>query len=167
MSYNDKKIDEIVNKLNQLSDDFNKFKNTIDDIIIMNTSLVQEIANQINTKMDILCNLENNTSNQTKTTTKKAKSLSKQAFFKDKLKLNMNEFLNVLYTENDLQELQNHADVKSKKTDTTKKNKVIDLLYSNIIKDTEKNQKLKELFDNYKKNIDNIYNDDEETKNEE
>lgn len=167
MSYNDKKIDEIVNKLNQLSDDFNKFKNTIDDIIIMNTSLVQEIANQINTKMDILCNLENNTSNQTKTTTKKAKSLSKPAFFKDKLKLNMNEFLNVLYTENDLQELQNHADVKSKKTDTTKKNKVIDLLYSNIIKDTEKNQKLKELFDNYKKNIDNIYNDDEETKNEE
>lgn len=167
MSYNDKKIDEIVNKLNQLSDDFNKFKNTIDDIIIMNTSLVQEIANQINTKMDILCNLENNTSNQTKTTTKKAKSLSKLAFFKDKLKLNMNEFLNVLYTENDLQELQNHADVKSKKTDTTKKNKVIDLLYSNIIKDTEKNQKLKELFDNYKKNIDNIYNDDEETKNEE
>lgn len=167
MSYNDKKIDEIVNKLNQLSDDFNKFKNTIDDIIIMNTSLVQEIANQINTKMDILCNLENNTSNQTKTTTKKAKSLSKPAFFKDKLKLNMNEFLNVLYTENDLQELQNHADVKSKKTDTTKKNKVIDLLYSNITKDTEKNQKLKELFDNYKKNIDNIYNDDEETKNEE
>lgn len=167
MSYNDKKIDDIVNKLNQLSDDFNKFKNTIDDIIIMNTSLVQEIANQINTKMDILCNLENNTSNQTKSTTRKTKSLSKPAFFKDKMKLNMNEFLNILYTEDDLQELQNNPDVKSKKTETTKKNKLIDILYSNITKDAEKNQKLKELFDNYKKNIDNIYNDDEETKSEE
>jgi len=167
MSYNDKKIDELVNKVNKLSDDFNKFKNTIDDIIIMNTSLVQEIANQINTKMDILCNLENNTSNQTKSTTRKAKSLSKPAFFKDKMKLNMNEFLNILYTEDDLQELQSNPDVKSKKTETTKKNKVIDLLYLKITKDSEKNQKLKELFDNYKKNIDNIYNDDEETKSEE
>jgi len=166
MSYNDKKLEEVINKLNQLTNDFNKFKNTIDDIIIMNTSLVQEIANQINTKMDILCNLENNTNNQTKTTTRKAKSLSKPAFFKDKLKINMNEFLNILYTEEELKELENHADVKSKKTETTKKNKIIDLLYSNITKDLDKNQKLKDLFDTYKKNADSIYND-EETKSEE
>ena len=96
---NDKKIDDIINKLNHLTEDFNKFKNTIDDIIIMNTTLVQEIANQINTKMDILCNLETSSTTSTK--------------------------------------------------------------------DTDKNKKLKDLFDNYKKNMDNIYDDEEETKSEE
>ena len=166
MSYNDKKIDEIIIKLNQLTDDFNKFKNTIDDIIIMNTTLVQEIANQINTKMDILCNLETSSTTSSKPAAKKNKALSKPAFFKDKMKANINEFLNVLYTQEELNDLYNNSEVKSKKTETTKKNKIIDLLYSLITKDTDKNKKLKDLFDNYKKTMDNIY-DDEETKNDE
>lgn len=166
MSYNDKKIDEIIIKLNQLTDDFNKFKNTIDDIIIMNTTLVQEIANQINTKMDILCNLETSSTTSSKPAAKKNKVLSKLAFFKDKMKANINEFINVLYTQEELNDLYNNSEVKSKKTETTKKNKIIDLLYSLITKDTDKNKKLKDLFDNYKKTMDNIY-DDEETKNDE
>jgi len=166
MSYNDKKIDEIIIKLNQLTDDFNKFKNTIDDIIIMNTTLVQEIANQINTKMDILCNLETSSTTSSKPAAKKNKALSKPAFFKDKMKANINEFINVLYTQEELNDLYNNSEVKSKKTETTKKNKIIDLLYSLITKDTDKNKKLKDLFDNYKKTMDNIY-DDEETKNDE
>lgn len=167
MSYNDKRIDEIINKLNILNDDFNKFKSTIDDIIIMNTTLVQEISNQINTKIDILCNLETSAINQNKSNIKKNKSLSKPAFFKDKLKLNINEFLNILYTEEDIKSLENNPEVINKKSKTTQKNKIIDLLYSNITKNVEKNKKLKELFDNYKQNIDNIYNEEEETKSEE
>lgn len=166
MSMNDKKIDDIINKLNQLTDDFNKFKNTIDDIIIMNTTLVQEIANQINTKIDILCNLETSSTTSSKPAPKKNKALSKPAFFKDKLKVNLNEFLDILYTQNDIDELYNNTEVKSKKTETTKKNKLIDLLYTMVTKDNDKNKKLKDLFDNYKKNMDNIY-DDEETKNDE
>jgi hypothetical protein len=166
MSYNDKKIDELVNKINNLTEDFNKFKSTIDDIIIMNTTLVQEIANQINTKIDILCNLESSSAPNAKTASKRTKALSKPAFFKDKLKLNMNEFINVLYTEEEINELQNNSDVKNKKTELQKKNKLIDILYSNITKDTDKNKKLKDLFDEYKKQNDNIYNDEEETKEE-
>lgn len=164
MSY-DKKLDEVLNKLNQLTDDFNKYKNTIDDIIIMNTSLVQEIANQINTKIDILCNLENINTNTKQSATKKTKSLSKTSFFKDKLKNNINEFVNILYTEDELNELYEHPDVKSKKNESTKKNKIIDLLYNNITKKDEiKHSKLKELFEEYKKNMDNVYDSDEETK---
>ena len=63
--------------------------------------------------------------------------------------------------------LYNNSEVKSKKTETTKKNKIIDLLYSLVTKDTDKNKKLKDLFDNYKKNMDNIYDDEEDTKSEE
>lgn len=157
MSSTDKKLDEILIKLNKLNDEFNKYKNTVDDIIVMNTTLVQEIANQINTKIDILCNIENSTNiNSTKNTTKKNKSLSKTAYFKDKLKVNINEFINVLYTEEQIKELYEHADVKSKKTETTKKNKIIDLLYIHITKnDEEMHNKLKSLYEDYKKNIDN------------
>jgi hypothetical protein len=165
MSSYDKKLDEVLNKLNKLNDDFTKYKNTIDDIIIMNTSLVQEIANQINTKIDIMCNMENINNNTKANTTKKTKSLSKTSFFKDKMKINIKEFINILYTEDELEELYNHPDVKSKKTDLTKKNKIIDLLYNNITKKDEiKHTKLKELFDEYKKNMDNVYDSDEETK---
>ncbi len=166
MSYTDKKFDEVINRLDKLTDDFNKFKNTIDDIIIMNTTLVQEIANQINTKMDILCNLENNSQTQNKQSVKKTKSLSKPAFFKDKLKVNLNEFIDILYTNEELESMYNNSEVQSKKNETAKKNKVIDLLYILVTKDTDKNKKLKELFDVYKQNADNIYND-EETKSEE
>lgn len=167
MSMNDKKIDDIINKLNHLTEDFNKFKNTIDDIIIMNTTLVQEIANQINTKMDILCNLETSSTTSSKPAAKKNKALSKPAFFKDKMKANMNEFLDILYTQEEMNNLYNNSEVKSKKTETAKKNKIIDLLYSLVSKDTDKNKKLKDLFDNYKKNMDNIYDDEEDTKSEE
>ncbi len=164
MSVTDKKIEDLINQINQLSNDFNKYKNTVDDIIIMNTTLVQEIANQINTKIDILCNM-NNINNKTNKTTgnKKGKSLTKTSFFKDKMKININEFINILYTQEELDELQNNPDVKIKKTEASKKTKIIDLLYANITKkDENKHNKLKELFEEYKKNNEN--EDDEETK---
>ena len=135
MSSTDSKLDQIIKELNKLKQEFNSYKEYTDNIVSVNTNLVQEIANQINTKIDILCNIENSTNvNSTKSSTKKNKSLSKTAFFKDKLKANINEFINVLYTEN----------------------KIIDLLYNHITKnDEEKHNKLKALYEDYKKNIDN------------
>lgn len=162
----DRKLDEVITKLNQLTEDFNKYKNTIDDIIVMNTTLVQEIANQINTKIDIFCNMENTNGTIKSNNAKKTKSLSKTSFFKDKLKNNINEFIGVLYTEEEIKELYNNPDVKSKKTEASKKTKIIDLLYNNITKkDENKHNKLKELFEEYKKNMDTVYDSDEETKN--
>ena len=157
MSSTDSKLDLIIKELNKLKQEFNSYKEYTDNIVSVNTNLVQEIANQINTKIDILCNIENSTNvNSTKSSTKKNKSLSKTAFFKDKLKANINEFINVLYTEDEIKNLYEHDDVKSKKTETTKKNKIIDLLYNHITKnDEEKHNKLKALYDDYKKNIDN------------
>ena len=157
MSSTDSKLDQIIKELNKLKQEFNSYKEYTDNIVSVNTNLVQEIANQINTKIDILCNIENSTNvNSTKSSTKKNKSLSKTAFFKDKIKANINEFINVLYTEDEIKKLYEHDDVKSKKTEITKKNKIIDLLYNHITKnDEEKHNKLKALYEDYKKNIDN------------
>jgi len=157
MSSTDSKLDFIIKELNKLKTEFNTYKEYTDNIVSVNTNLVQEIANQINTKIDILCNIENSVNiNNTKTTIKKNKSLTKSAFFKDKLKNNLREFINVLYSEEELEELYNNPEVKAKKTENAKKNKIIDILYNNITKnDEDKHNKLKAEFEEYKKNIDN------------
>ena len=158
MSSKESKLDLIIRELNKLKTEFNTYKEYTDNIVSINTSLVQEVANQINTKIDILCNIENSVTNNNtnKSTVKKNKSLTKSAFFKDKMKNNIKEFVNILYTESELDELYNHPEVKSKKTDNTKKNKIIDILYNNITKNNEDmHNKLKALFEDYKKNSDN------------
>lgn len=158
MSSMESKLDLIIRELNKLKTEFNTYKEYTDNIVSINTSLVQEVANQINTKIDILCNIENSVTNNNtnKSTVKKNKSLTKSAFFKDKMKNNIKEFVNILYTESELDELNNNPEVKSKKTDNTKKNKIIDILYNNITKNNEEmHNKLKALFEDYKKNSDN------------
>jgi len=148
----DSKLDLIIKELNKLKEEFHNYKEYTDNIVTVNTTLVQEIANQINTKIDILCNLENST-NANKTVTKKNKILTKTAYFKEKLKINLNEFIDVLYTEDDINELYKNSEVVSKKTENSKKTKIIDLLYNNITKnDEDKHNKLKSLYEEYKKN---------------
>lgn len=148
----DSKLDLIIKELNKLKEEFNTYKEYTDNIVTVNTSLVQEIANQINTKIDILCNIENST-NINKTASKKSKVLTKTAYFKEKLKNNLNEFIDVLYTEEELKELYKNSEVSSKKTENSKKTKIIDLLYNNITKnDEDKHNKLKSLYEEYKKN---------------
>lgn len=161
-------MDKILEKLNKIEIEFDNYKKYTESIILVNTTLIQEIATNIDVKLDILCNLDNTTS--AKPQVKKAKSISKSAFFKNKLKENMNEYINILYTENDIKELYSHDDVKNKKTEPLKRNKIIDLLYINITKnDAQKNTKLKNIYDEYKleyeKESVNEFDDDEETKN--
>lgn len=148
----DSKLDLIIKELNKLKEEFNNYKEYTDNIVTVNTTLVQEIANQINTKIDILCNLENST-NTNKTISKKNKILTKTAYFKEKLKINLHEFLDVLYTEEDIKKLYENPEVSTKKTENSKKTKIIDLLYNNITKnDEDKHNKLKSLYEEYKKN---------------
>ena len=148
----DSKLDLIIKELNKLKEEFNNYKEYTDNIVTVNTTLVQEIANQINTKIDILCNLENST-NTNKTISKKNKILTKTAYFKEKLKINLHEFLDVLYTEEDIKKLYENPEISTKKTENSKKTKIIDLLYNNITKnDEDKHNKLKSLYEEYKKN---------------
>jgi len=159
-------MDEIIKKLNKMETEFSEFKKYTESIIMINTTLVQEIANQINTKIDILCNLDNANNNAgAKAPAKKNKALTKSAFFKDKLKNNMDEFIDDLYTKEEIDALYNNDEVKIKKTDLQKKTKIIDILYLNITKnDATKNNKLKLIYDEYKKVMEQ--DDDEETKSE-
>ena len=162
-------MDKVMEKLNKMEAELAEYKKYTESIILVNTSLIQEIANNIDIKLDILCNLDNSNTSANKAQVKKSKAVSKSAFFKNKLKENMNEYVDILYTEDEVKELYAHDEVKVKKTETLKKNKIIDLLYVNITKnDAQKNTKLKNIYDEYKLDFEKEESvdggDDEETK---
>jgi hypothetical protein len=142
-----------------------EYKKQIEQVMIHNSIEVQTIATEMGAKIDIMCNIEKPTNtSSTKSSTKSSKILTKNAFFKDKLKKNLNEYIDVLYTENDIDELKNHPDVTGKKTDILKKNKIIDILYNNITKvDSGKNIILKNIYDKYKENEENVDDTSSET----
>ena len=144
-------MDKIMEKLNKMEAELAEYKKYTESVILVNTTLIQEIANNIDIKLDILCNLDNSNASANKAQVKKSKVVSKSAFFKNKLKENINEYLDILYTEDEIKDLYSHDDVKIKKTELLKKNKIIDLLYVNITKnDAQKNTKLKNIYDEYK-----------------
>jgi hypothetical protein len=155
-------IEQLINKQNKyIENTIAEYKKEIEQVMVYNTIEVQTIATEMGAKIDIMCNIDKPSVSSTKTTTKVNKILTKNAFFKDKLKKNINEYIDVLYTENDLNELKNNTDVISKKTDILKKNKIIDILYNNITKiDSGKNIILKNIYDKYKQDQEN---EDEET----
>ncbi len=164
-------MDKILERLTKLEEEISNYKKYTESVILVNTTLIQEISNAIDIKLDILCNLDNVNASNNKAQVKKSKAISKSAFFKNKLKENMNEYVDILYTEDEIKELYKHDDVKIKKTELLKKNKIIDLLYVNITKnDAQKNTKLKNIYDEYKIDFEkedtnsNTNNDDEETK---
>jgi len=158
-----KLIEQLINKQNKyIENAISEYKKEIEQVMVYNTVEVQTIATEMGAKIDIMCNIDRPNVTSTKTTNKVNKILTKNAFFKDKLKKNMNEYIDILYTENDINELKNHADVLNKKTDILKKNKIIDILYNNITKiDSGKNIILKNIYDKYKQDKENESNEDD------
>ena len=157
-------MDEIIKRLNRIEIEFAEYKKYTESVILANTSLVQEIANNIDVKLDILCNIEKPAATANKAASKNTKVLAKNAFFKDKLKKNMNDYIDVLYSTDDIKELYEHPDVIIKKTDILKKNKVIELIYAHITKnDAGKAIIFKNIYDKYKLETENSEDNVSET----
>jgi hypothetical protein len=170
---NTNNMEKIMEKFKKFEAEFVEYKKFTESVILVNTALVQEIADNIDIKLDILCNLDTRNSTANKAQVKKTKVVSKLAFFKNKLKKNINEYIDVLYTEDEINDLYSLDDVKVKKTELLKKNRIIDLLYVNITKnDAQKNIKLKNIYDEYKLDFekeesldDDVDDVDDESKN--
>jgi len=126
------KIDELTKRITKLEKENIKFKEEIKDIIIMENSLMTEIGNKIETKLDLFGNMEFNET--IKQSTKQTKKITELVFLKQELKDDINKYIDILYTAEDIEKLKNEKDVKSKKSDIDKNNKMISLLYNTIIK---------------------------------
>jgi hypothetical protein len=148
-------MEEIIKRLNRLENELAEQRKYTESIILANTSLIQEIANNIDVKLDILCNIEKPAPSATKSA-KNVKVQTKNVFFKNKLKNNINEYIDVLYTADDIKELYEHPDVTKLKTEVSRKNKVIDMTYAYITKtDKAKNILLTNIYEKYKSEVEN------------
>lgn len=136
----------------QLSKEVKEYKTAIENAMISNTAIVNQIANNIEVKLDILCNNENKMQSQ-KQSAKKVKT--KPTFFKDSVKENTKCYINILYTEDELTTIENSEDVEGKKSPATKLAKIAEMLYKEVIKNKDTDNKLKELYEEYKNSLDN------------
>jgi hypothetical protein len=142
------KLDDLTKRITKLEKENSKFKDEIKDIIILENSLMTEIGNKIETKLDLFGNMEFN--NNTKQVTKANKKVTPLVFLKQELKEDLNKFIDILYTIEDIENLKEKKEVKSKKTEVDKTTKIISLLYSEVIKKNEDALgKLKELLNEY------------------
>lgn len=120
-----------------------------------NTNLVnskfEQLNIELNTKIDILCNFKPAQQKSQNENTKK-KAPFKPVYIKERIKENKDEFIDVLYTQEEYDKCVEEIETKNTKTNKTEKEKlkqVIDLLYKDVI---NKN-------DIYKKEATKIHNE--------
>lgn len=132
-----------------------------DEIIaLMNhkNHIIEELVNKVETKLDIFTNIEMKGDTPAASAKKPAvaSKITTLAFLKKELTDNLLKHIdNNLYTNEDIERLKEHADVKKKKSGTDINNKIISLLHTEIKKNTAKFKILEELKDTYIQSIKN------------
>ncbi len=138
--------------MKEIMDRMNALEKKLEDMVIANNAIVSTIANNIELKIDLLLNADKIlTQQKTASTGKKVKS--KSAFFKEKIKENKDVYLNVLYTNEDIDILMELAEVKSKKEGLNRISKMSEFLYKQITGDASKLAKLNEIYEDYKREL--------------
>jgi len=141
-------IKDLKSRISKLEKENVKFKEELKNMIIYENSVMTEIANKIETKLDMFSNIEMNDNN--KNSNKTVKKLTALNFLKQELKNDINKYLDILYISEDLNKILEKKEVKSKKSNVDKNNKIISLLYSDVIKkNSESIEKLNELLNEY------------------
>ena len=140
----DTKLDILTKHVRELADLVKEQNATVDKAVAANNAILQQIANEIALKIDLLCNGEASQKKPAK------KIKTKQTYFKDMLKENIDSFVDNLYTLEDIQQLMEHPDVVSRKNEAHKISKLGELLLKEIAKDAAKSAALSELYDQYK-----------------
>jgi hypothetical protein len=145
--------------MKEIMDRMNMLEKKLEDMVVANNAIVSNIANNIELKIDLLLNADKNVSQQ-KAAASGKKVKAKNAFFKEKIKEDKNVYLNLLYSNEDVDKLMELNDVKSKKGDINKLSKMSEYLYKQITADATKLVKLNEIYEEYKKDLQN-YVDEE------
>ncbi len=144
-------MDAVLKRIDSLEKEIKEQKKYTESVILNNTALLNQIANSIEVKLDLLCNIEKKP--EAKPAAKKAKPTPKKQYFTTIFKTNPGKYMNELYTSDELEKIHEDPDVKSKKTDTQKINRVVDILYTNLINDDASAEKLKTIYEEYKKSV--------------
>lgn len=130
MEYLTSKVEELISKVSSLEKDIKKH---IDE----KYELVELLENRIEKKIDVIANLEKSTNNNSSTTTNADSSKKKETplnFLYRELKTDMNKYIDILYTNDDIDNLSSNDKVVSTSGAIAKRKKLISLVYSEVIK---------------------------------
>lgn len=131
------------NQIAKLTEHIQKLEEKLNECLMANNALVQQIANRIELKLDLLCNGEASQQRQPK------KIKNKKSFFKDALKENIEAYINELYTQEDLDRIG--AIVKTTtRTEIHRVPKIADTIFEEIKQDAARLTKLNEIYEQYK-----------------
>lgn len=128
------KVDELIKEVRQIKKDNINFQKNIEAMITMGVANNTITTNTILAKLDILSNLPSNIDDGAKSTSKPKRTMITSTFFKQELKSDMNKYIDILYTKDDIDNLKKDPEVLKKKTESDKNIKLISLIYMNIIK---------------------------------
>ncbi len=135
-------IAKLIEHIRKLEEAVEKQSAEMANITTANTALVQQIANQIELKLDLLCNGEASQQSPPK------KVKNKNIYFKDVLKENINAFLGELYSQEDLDRIS--ETVKPQKTEALRISKISVILFGEIKQDEARYARFNEIYEQYK-----------------
>jgi|JI10StandDraft_1071094.scaffolds.fasta_scaffold134432_4 hypothetical protein len=124
------KVEELILKVSSLEKDIKKH---IDE----KYELIELLEVQIEKKIDVIANLDKSSSSSSGNAASGDSSKKKETplnFLYRELKTNVDKFLNVLYTSDDIENLSSNDKVTSTNGAIAKRKKLISLIYSEIIK---------------------------------
>ena len=123
---------EIVKLLKQMSKDLEQIKENVDALMLTDRKS-DDMYKTLNAKLDLFKNLDLD-SRENLTDTKSDKKPTKPSFFKKIFLEEPDKYLNILYTQDEIDTLYANEEVTKKKKDSEKANKVANLLYTTHIK---------------------------------
>lgn len=138
------KIDTLTKRMQELIESMKEHRDIVDKAVAANNAVLQEISNEISLKLDMM----NNGEASQKKPSKKIKT--KETYFKDMLKEDINVFVDKLYSQEDIQRLMENPEVLSRKNEANKISKLGGILFKEISKDAARTAALAELYSQYK-----------------
>lgn len=145
-------------------DRLDSLQKTVEDMVLANNAMVSRIANNIELKIDILSNADKIITNHKTASNKKVKA--KSVFFREEYKKDKEVYMNILYTQSDIDQLYELEEIKNKKKEDHKVSKICEYLYKKITQDATKLAELNKHYEAYKIEMESTEDNDneEETK---
>ena len=135
------KIDELINQITNLRIKQNEFEIEIKQHINDKYDLIETLETKIEKKIDVITNLDknitsvsasSNASGSTENSTKKKET--PLSFLYRELKTDINKYVDILYTDKDIETYSMDEKITSTSGATAKRKKLISLIYNEIIK---------------------------------
>ncbi len=121
-----KAIKELINK-------FDKLEKRIDDMDAVSKARVELSFNELSEKLDILANLTSSTVSAV--VDNASRKINKPTFFKKIFNEQRDEYLNTLYTQEEIDIISQLPEVIAKRKPVEKDNKIATLIYNKYIKE--------------------------------